>query len=74
MAIVKDHEFDKNVARRIKEYLKKNDYVQRKVAAECGMTMNQFYQMINNHQLIKLREYVAICNAVKEPLEFFLHD
>jgi len=72
MPYTRKHPFDERVIDRINAYIKENNLSIRKIAAESGMTYQQVYQMLNKKQLIKLREYVSICKAFREPFDKFL--
>ena len=72
MAYTKEHNFDRAVIFRINSYIKENKLSHRKIAEAAGMTYSQLYQLRHNNQIIKLREYVALCRAFNEPLERFL--
>ena len=72
MPYTRKHPFDERVIDMINAYIKENNLSIRKIAAESGMTYQQVYQMLNKKQLIKLREYVSICKAFREPFDKFL--
>lgn len=72
MAYIKDHSFDEAVIDRINAYIEDNRLSHKKVAAAAGMTYSQLYQLRHKNQTIKLREYVALCNAFNEPFERFI--
>lgn len=74
MGYYKDHPFDKEVVRRINEYIKKNNLSIPKIAASSGIPYQRLYHLLYNSQLIKLREYVALCETFDEPLEYFVKD
>lgn len=74
MAYTKKHTFDEKVIDRINEYIKENDLSLRNIADFSGLTYQQLYQMLHRNQLLKLREYVLLCQTFQEPLERFVCD
>lgn len=72
MPYTRKHPFDERVVDRINAYIKENNLSIKKIAAESGLTYQQLYQLLNKRQMIKLREYVSICRAFKEPFEKFI--
>ena len=74
MGYIKEHPFDKEVVKRIGDYIKKNNLSLTKICAESGMPYQRLYHLLYNSQLIKLREYVALCRVFNEPLEYFIQD
>jgi len=72
MAYTKDHPFDKEVVSRIRTYIEENNLSLPKIATASGMPYQRLYHLLYNSQLIKLREYVVLCQTFKEPLEFFI--
>lgn len=72
MAYTKDHSFDEGVIDRINAYIEENELSHKKIAEAAGLTYNQLYQLRHKNQCIKLREYVSLCEAFREPLEKFI--
>ena len=72
MPYTKKHPFDERVIDRINDYIKENNLSMKKIAAEAGMTYSQLYQLLHKNQVIKLREYVNLCKAFKEPFDKFI--
>ena len=72
MANTLKHDFDDIVIGRINAYIKENNLSYQKIGEATGLTYQQLYQLLHRNQLIKLREYVLLCEAFKEPLEAFL--
>ena len=74
MGYTKPHTFDKEVIRRIREYIDKNNLSLPKIAKASGVPYQRLYHLLYGSQLIKLREYVALCNTFDEPFDFFTKD
>lgn len=72
MAYTKQHSFDKEVVRRLRAYIEENNLSLSKIASASGMPYQRLYHLLYNSQLIKLREYVVLCQTFKESLDFFL--
>lgn len=72
MSYTKKHIFDETVVDKIYKYIKRNDYTIKAVAEKSGLTYNQLYQVLKKNQLIKLSDYVKICEALNVPLEEFI--
>jgi len=72
MGYYKEHPFDKEVVRRINEYIKDNNLSLPKIASASGIPYQRLYHLLYNSQLIKLREYVILCRTFKEPFDFFI--
>ena len=72
MSYTREHPFDKEVVRRIRQYIERNNLSLPKIAATSGMPYQRLYHLLYNSQLIKLREYVALCKTFNEPLERFI--
>ena len=72
MAYTRPHEFDEIVIGRINDYIRENNLSSQKICEATGFTYQQLYQLLHRNQLIKLREYVLLCEAFNEPLEAFL--
>lgn len=74
MATVKEHNFDRTVSGRIARYCKDNDISLRKLARAAGLTNNQIYFITTNRGRINLEQYVSICKALNEPIDYFLKE
>lgn len=72
MPYTKRHPFDEGVIDRINAYIEENNLSHKKIAEAAGMTYNQLYLLRNKNQIIKLREYVRLCQVFNEPFEKFL--
>ena len=70
--MVKRREFDGVVIDKITKYIRMNDYSIMDVAKKAGYTYNQLYQILKKNQLIKLSDYVRICEALEVPFDEFL--
>lgn len=73
MAYTKQHSFDRAVINRMRSYIEGNNLSLSKIAKASGIPYQRLYHLLYNSQLIKLREYVALCQTFKEPLDFFVH-
>lgn len=74
MSYTKEHPFDKEVVKRISAYIEKHNLSLPKIASASGMPYQRLYHLLYNSQLIKLREYVALCETFHEPLDYFIKD
>ena len=72
MAYTKQHTFDEAVIDRINTYIEENNLSHQKVAEATGMSYQQLYQLRHKNNCIKLREYIRLCEAFKEPFERFI--
>lgn len=70
--LTKKHEFDGFVIDKINSYIYFHDLSLPKIANEAGLSYQNLYQLLHKNQTIKLREYVALCTAFEEPLDYFL--
>lgn len=68
------HTFDETVVDRINKYLKDNKMSVQDVSNLMGMSYNRVYQMLRKNQLIKLREYIKLCNALRVSFDTFITD
>ena len=60
------------VINNIKNYIYANDISLSKLAKESGVSYHQIWAILNQSYTIKLGDYVAICRAFKEPIDFFI--
>lgn len=74
MATVKEHSFDTAVSGRIASYCRRNNISLRKLAKAAGLTNNQIYFITTSRGRINLEQYVNICNALNEPVDYFLKE
>lgn len=74
MSYTKKHEFDEKVVDRINAYIEEHSMSLSKVAEKAGLSYNQLYQVLHKNQLLKLREYLKICNAFGVPAEKFVEN
>lgn len=72
MSYTRENKFDREIADRINDYIKSNGLSIRVTAEKAGMTYNGLYQILHKNQLMKLKDYVAICNALGVKLVYFL--
>ena len=72
MGYTKEHPFDREVVKRIAAYIEKNNLSLSKIANASGMPYQRLYHLLYNSQLIKLREYVALCQTFNEPFDYFI--
>lgn len=72
MSYTRENVFDRKVSDRISKYIKRNGLSIRVTAERAGMTYNGLYQTLHKNQLMKLKDYVAICKALDVDLDFFI--
>ena len=72
MGYTRKHPFDREIVQRIAAYIDKNNLSLAKIAATSGMPYQRLYHLLYNSQLIKLREYVALCETFHEPFDYFI--
>lgn len=72
MPYTRKHPFDEKVVARINDYIRYYNFSLRKIAEKSGMTYQQLYYLLNNKQVIKLHDYVRLCEAFDEPFNKFL--
>lgn len=65
---------DQEVIKKIKQYIITNNISLTKLANEAKITYHNLWVILNQSHSIKLGDYIAICRAVKEPLDFFIPD
>ena len=63
---------DKKVIQKIKEYIEVNDISLNKLADASGITYHRLWSILNQSDTIKLKDYIAICQAFQEPFDLFL--
>ena len=63
---------DKEVIENIKRYIESNDISINKLSKEAGIPYHRIWLILNKNYAVKLGDYVAICKAFREPLDFFL--
>lgn len=72
MAYTREHPFDEAVMDRINDYIDQNGLSHSKIAKKAGMTYQKLYQLRHHRMVLKLREYVKLCEAFNEPLDKFI--
>ena len=68
----KEHLFDSKIVDRINNYIKENMLSISLVAKKAGYTYNQLYQILHKNQLLKLEDYMIICDALGVDFNFFI--
>ena len=63
---------DKKVLASIKNYIFDNDISIKKLSKESEIPYHRLWTIINQNRKITIGDYVAICKAVREPLDFFI--
>lgn len=63
---------DKKILDNIKQYIIDNDISIKKLAKESKIPYHRLWMIINQNNKITVGDYVAICRAVFEPLEYFI--
>lgn len=67
-----DKVFDRKVLANINRYIEANNLSVQKIAQEAGIEYHRLWSILFRSGSIKLSDYVALCKAFREPLEFFL--
>ena len=65
-------ELDQIIIKRIEQYIITNDISLSKLAKESKIPYHRLWAIFNQSNTIKLGDYIAICRAFKEPLDFFI--
>lgn len=63
---------DKVVIQKIKNYIAVNNISLNKLADVSGISYHRLWCILNQSDTIKLKDYLAICEAFKEPFDLFL--
>ena len=63
---------DKKILDNIKQYIIENDISLNKLAKETDIPYHRLWTIINQNNKITVGNYVAICRAVFEPLDYFI--
>ena len=63
---------DKEVIKKINNYILENDISITKLAKVSGISYHKLWSILNQSKTINLSDYVAICEAFQEPFELFL--
>lgn len=63
---------DKTVIDNINQYIIVNDISLNKLASASGISYHRLWIILNQSNTIKLKDYIAICQAFKEPFDLFL--
>ncbi len=63
---------DRIVIRKIKRYIEVNDISLNKLADASGISYHRLWTILNQSDTIKLKDYIAICEAFKEPFDLFI--
>jgi transcriptional regulator with XRE-family HTH domain len=63
---------DQKIIKNIYRYIYKNDISISRLANEAGMSYHRLWAILNQSYTIKVGDYVALCRALKEPLDFFI--
>lgn len=56
---------------KIKEYIDEQGLKQKKIAAEAGLTVQTFNDMLNGRRRIETIEYFNICKALGVSIKYF---
>lgn len=67
-----DRSFDKKVIANINEYIAANNLSIKKIADEAGIGYHRLWSILVQSNSIKLSDYVTICKAFCEPLDYFM--
>lgn len=63
---------DKVIIKKIKDYIYDNDISVNKLAVAAGLSYHRLWFILNQSDTIKVSDYIAICSALKEPLDLFI--
>ena len=63
---------DKKIINKIRDYILDNDISVYKLAEASGIPYHRLWFLLNKSQTINVADYIAICNAIKEPIDLFL--
>lgn len=63
---------DKAVLNNIKQYIFDNDISMKKLAKESNIPYHRLWTILNQNSKITVGDYVAICRALFEPLDYFI--
>lgn len=63
---------DREVIKNINQYIFDNDLSIKKIANETGITYHRLWSILVKSNSIKLSDYLAICTACCEPIDYFL--
>lgn len=74
VSYTKKHPFDEMVIDKINDFMTENMLSLSLVANKAGMTYDRLYQLLHKNKLIKLKEYVDICDAFGVDLDFFVRE
>lgn len=66
------NDFDNEVLKRINQYIYDNGLSLSKIAKESGMDYVALWSLLNRNRSIKLKDYVSLCKAFKEPFDKFI--
>ena len=72
MAYKKEHTTDNIIRQRIKAYIVENKLSMTKTAEAMGMSYQKFYHFLYDKRMIKLHEYITLCEILNEPFELFI--
>ena len=64
--------YDREVIRNINQYILDNDLSIKKIANETGISYHRLWSILVKSGSIKLSDYIAICKACCEPIDYFL--
>jgi hypothetical protein len=67
-----DPMYDRKVIENIREYIIKNNLSVKKIGDETGIGYHRLWSILDRSKSIKLSDYVSICNACCEPMDYFL--
>ena len=63
---------DIQVISNINNYIISNNISLPKLAKEANLPYHNLWAIINQYSSIKLGDYVSICRALNEPIDFFI--
>jgi len=60
------------VIKNINDYILANDISLTKLAEASGIIYNTLWTILNKNKDITIKDYIAICKALNEPVDYFI--
>ena len=60
------------IIKNINDYISANNISLTKLAEASGILYNTLWAILNKNKDISVKDYIAICKALNEPLEYFI--
>lgn len=65
---------DKDIARKIKEYINRNGIRQAYIVSKTGINKNKLSQSLMGNRKLTVGEYSAICKIIGVNMEYFIEN